>query len=419
MRHYDAAVALPCSGNGRCITLQYANALQDYRKYFTSITYEAWDANMIQACQCEEGWEGIACEQKSCPKGDDPDTPGVDEIQIIDCTCTTCGGGMYLTFRGEQTRAIPWDASNALIRDRLMELSTVDEVSVRVAYGTELCSTGGSATKVIFRMPTGDVPDMEIETYGTLAGTVEIKTGGKWSMVTGATHLESQTGTKEYAECSNRGNCDYDRGQCECIPGFASSDGQGHAGSINDCGFREKHGLSVTTTDATYDNYENGTVLYYNLDGTIENTVTNCPFVQNVGICSQHGTCDETTNTCSCHDGWTGPVCDRRSCGSTTMWFGELGSTSTHANTAECGGIGTCNRETGQCIDCGGPYGAFGGNSCEQLKCPTSDSGDACNAVGYCRSLRDITSLQWLENKEQASFTYVYCYILLSFLSCL
>lgn len=403
-RHKESTVDLPCSGNGRCITLKYANDYIDYRNFHTSINYEAWDANMIQGCACDDGWEGHACELKSCLKGDDPDTTGVDEIQILDCTCTTCSGGMYLSFQGEQTKVIPYDASNALIRERLLELPSLEDVSVRIAYGTEMCSSGGSATKIIFHLPQGDVPALEIQTFGGLAGTIDIKSGYSWSLVD--PQHESQDGTREYVECSNRGNCAYDRGECECLPGFTSSDGAGNPGSRNDCGHRYTSNLRVTTTDASYSSFDNGTVLYYDTDGSIVDTTTNCPFVQNVGVCSGHGACQLSDNTCDCYDGYTGPACDRRTCGSTTMWFGEVGSTSTHTNSAECGGIGSCDRGTGVCTSCGSGSDAFNGASCEYLSCPTNKDGEGCNGKGYCRSLRDITSLQWTEKKEQASFTY-------------
>lgn len=403
-RHYDEAVALPCSGNGRCVTLKYANEYIDYRNFMTNINYDAWDANMIQGCACDEGWEGSACELKSCPKGDDPETSGVDEIQILDCTCTTCSGGMYLTFRGEQTRVIPYDASNILIRERLLELTTLEDVSVRIAYGTEMCSSGGSATKIIFNIPQGDVPTLEVETYGALAGTIAMRSGESWSLVD--PQHESQDGTREYAECSNRGNCDYVRGECECLPGFTSSDGAGSSGSRNDCGYRYTSNLLVTTTDASYSSFENGTRLYYDIDGNIITSTTNCPFVQNVGVCSGHGECQLADSTCTCHDGYTGPACDRRTCGTTTMWFGELGSTSTHVNTAECGGIGECDRTTGVCKNCGTGSGAFSGSSCEYLTCPKNENKEGCNGTGYCRSLREITALQWTEKKEVATYTY-------------
>jgi len=50
---------------------------------------------------------------------------------------------------------------------------------------------------------------------------------------------ETTKGTKENDECSNRGICDYDTGQCKCMPGFASSAGNGTmAGLRRDCGRR-------------------------------------------------------------------------------------------------------------------------------------------------------------------------------------
>ena len=103
---------------------------------------------MIHACVCEKGWEGVACNKRTCPKGDDPTTAGgkppssssaaaavtaaassynnnayqkrftkppVDKIQLIDCQCAQCAGGIYLTYENFQTPLIPYDASEELI----------------------------------------------------------------------------------------------------------------------------------------------------------------------------------------------------------------------------------------------------------------------------------------------------------------
>jgi hypothetical protein len=38
---------------------------------------------MIYGCACDAGWDGPDCSQKSCPKGDDPMTTGVDEVKSL------------------------------------------------------------------------------------------------------------------------------------------------------------------------------------------------------------------------------------------------------------------------------------------------------------------------------------------------
>lgn len=55
-----------------------------------------------------------------CPRADDPVTPGVDEIQVIDCQCVGCSGSFTLSYQGQSTRAIPWDATAEFVKYRLL-----------------------------------------------------------------------------------------------------------------------------------------------------------------------------------------------------------------------------------------------------------------------------------------------------------
>ncbi len=108
-----------CSGNGRCMSLREVSLYQDYVVYSESAEYSGWDADMIHGCVCDPGWEGVSCGKRSCPRGDDPLTPATDDVQLVDCKCTTCQGGMYLTFQGQQTSFLPYNAPAALIQYRL------------------------------------------------------------------------------------------------------------------------------------------------------------------------------------------------------------------------------------------------------------------------------------------------------------
>jgi hypothetical protein len=108
----------PCSGNGQCLTLREVSKYQDYITYFNSSTYSDWDADRIKGCVCDSGFQGVACAERSCPKGDNPLTNGTEGIQLIDCTCSSCTGGIRITFKGEQTELIPFYATADLIKYR-------------------------------------------------------------------------------------------------------------------------------------------------------------------------------------------------------------------------------------------------------------------------------------------------------------
>ena len=124
-----------CGAYGYCATMSQlaANALfydeyGEVRRYNYS---NVWDADMVRGCQClnPEGvyhtsgdvhrrnqhlvdsqtyrtpfafayspWTGPTCSQAFCPTGDNPFTPGLNEIQTLNCSLAT-DGGFDVTFR--------------------------------------------------------------------------------------------------------------------------------------------------------------------------------------------------------------------------------------------------------------------------------------------------------------------------------
>lgn len=101
----------------------------------------------------------------------------------------------------------------------------------------------------------------------------------------------SQDGTKEWAECSNRGSCARDTGLCECFEDFGPSDGAGNSGNIADCGYNTA-------------------------------AISDCP-----GSCEAHGDCSGAPDyVCTCYDGFTGGDCGLRTSARFCLTRGTNGS---------------------------------------------------------------------------------------------
>jgi hypothetical protein len=115
-------------------------------------------------------------------------------------------------------------------------------VNVEYSTGSTACAGGGGNTITLtFQTELGDVP---------ILAAVTSSLGGTGTM----TLVEKTRGTKEVDFCSNHGVCDYDDGRCLCHKGYTSSDGDGNAGSRNDCGFR----TMFARKDAAFHRYQGG-----------------------------------------------------------------------------------------------------------------------------------------------------------------
>jgi hypothetical protein len=263
-----------CSGNGRCLSLRDAAILQDYVNFYQYSVYNDWDADMIHGCACDPGWEGPDCSLRSCPKGDDPLTSGVDEVQLIDCKCTNCTGSINLKFKGRQTKSISYNANANLVKLSLKQLLIIDDLAVDIVNSQQLCSSAGSVTRITFKLPQGPQPTIQISTSSGLAGVISIRSKGAASVISSS--VLSYTGTREYSTCSNHGTCDTATGICSCYQPYNSSDGFGNEGTRGDCGYRITASVS----------YESGAV------------TTSCPYVDEQ-ICSGNGGC--SAGTCICN----------------------------------------------------------------------------------------------------------------------
>eukprot|EP00941_MAST-03F_sp_MAST-3F-sp1_P004447 g4447.t1 len=350
-----------CHNSGRCLSLRQAAKEQDDFSLFTTTTYSLWDADMIYGCVCDRGRGGVHCNQKLCPTGDDPLTTGqVDEIQEIFCVCPDiCSGSFRLSFRGETTKDILYSADAAAVEAALEALQTINDVSVTIeAGGSTVCQNLGGMTSVTFLTEHGDLPAMRVmrnALASTTNGTITLTIGDNGADVNTADTDYSRTGTKENAECSNRGTCNTSTGVCTCEAGFIESDMKGGAGNVRNCAYKDP---AVTISECAMGK----------------------PTPSTFAVCSGHGTCSsDGTYKCSCNDGYTGYSCSDRLCPTGIAWWDEASDTNTAHAVAECSNRGECDRAIGIC-KCDS---AFEGPACERMKCD-------CNGRGRCRSLREF-----------------------------
>ena len=166
-------------------------------------TYDDWDADMIYGCNCDDGWQGVSCDKRSCPHGDDPITDGVSEVQVIDCETDNNIGSVVLTFGIESTRPIPFNTTEYIVKYELERLKAITEVTVTTRRGSGLCSHSGSVTEITFLVPQKPPYVLVANKHNEFAGFINVKSGGAPSQIDAS--ITSVTSTREYAECSNRG----------------------------------------------------------------------------------------------------------------------------------------------------------------------------------------------------------------------
>lgn len=365
-----------CLQRGKCISMRW-NAetldpgigsigdggvfeLQGSREYKTP-----WDAEKIFGCHCGANYNGPDCSLQNCPNGDDPLTgSGIstptnpaqfNDIQRVECHAS--GGTFTLAYKGETTVPIPFNSQASVVRTALENLETVNGVTITM-YGSQTCLETGTSFTLEFTQDFGNIPLLQTDASKlTLPGqTVQLSIS------------KQQAGSKEDEVCSRRGNCDTSSGSCICAANFDTSNGYNLPGTRGDCGYALA-------------------------------TIQGCPGAVS---CSAHGTCSGfPTFVCDCNEGWTGADCSEKTCPRGTSWY-TTPSANNEAHifeAVECSDMGSCDRSSGTCTCISG----FTGTSCNRLSCPGQPN--TCNSHGACQDMMTLASNAKV-NGVVAGFTY-------------
>ncbi|CAK4618736.1 hypothetical protein LEN26_002722 [Aphanomyces euteiches] len=253
-----------CSGHGECMFIEDLAVSPDKRvngnAAFT--TYTGWDREKIQGCKCDPGWEGFGCNQRVCPKGDDPLTTGqYDMYQAIKITHAAAikfiikyadpYGNLWTT--SEIAAADPAaDAAtcaniqtalqripNMALSSRILNSNQITVTTGDINPYTRSTSTMGAAiadaagaTQCIIYFPaapgtTGLQSLLQVDvTAYTTAGSQPYSAGGVTTAVNVYEHIPGTIAAGAYtrpltelATCSNRGQCNGETGECKCYPG--------------------------------------------------------------------------------------------------------------------------------------------------------------------------------------------------------
>jgi hypothetical protein len=214
-----------CNGHGQCLDM--ATLAKTFGTVYGSVPNDpnTWDAKKIMGCLCDHPYAGYDCSIYSCPLGDDPMTINqVNEIHQIYCVDSdSVGSVVFQLGRFISKVTLSPTSTLAQVKAAIESINFAGQVKVTntSGFGT-LCSSSGTTLSIELLTRHGTLP--LLSTYST-------------SGLTTLTISRLQTTTKEYIPCSGRGICETSTGICSCFDGFVSSDGQGHIGTLGDCGY--------------------------------------------------------------------------------------------------------------------------------------------------------------------------------------
>jgi len=229
-----------CNGVGECKSMYYY-ALSKDPGTGTVYNYEdQWDAQKIYGCECDPKYHGVDCSLRYCPNGDDPLTgtkqiSATNPLQFNEIQRVTCKAD-----GGTFTLTYKGKTTVRISFDaKSADVQAALEALPTIGKGNTKIVMIGSSPKAC--TPTGTSWTVEfLQNFGSLPLMVTDKRKLRYSNSLANSQLvvvKLVEGTKESEQCSNRGICDTPSGVCTCSDFFDTSNGYNRPGTRGDCGY--------------------------------------------------------------------------------------------------------------------------------------------------------------------------------------
>jgi len=268
----------------------------------TGKTYELWDQQKIQGCQCDANWEGPDCSAKTCPRGDDPLTTQINanffstyvNRQLLQLGVAAANGG---------------DTTNQVTVGEEFDITYYDLyggkwVTQEIVVATDKVDTAANMQTALRNLPNKVMEGVQVypsSEANTKFGTTPAKI------------------TKDRITYVSWTACDDTQQQCFIIE-FADKPGSSGLQYLLEVDGSDKDGndgyqptsAGFTLAAAVASVYEmiedDGTATAstglddaYNLGNTGE-----------AAVCSNRGLCDSSTGDCECFSGYRGLACQEQ-----------------------------------------------------------------------------------------------------------
>ena len=227
-------VACPqdCNGYGRCVPSSFADGRLPLSTDAVAFGTQKWDQNKHHVCICDRGWEGTACSQKICPRGDyamtllpdyEEELSGCDAQEVLFANFSA-GDHFVLVFSNfekdkKNTYPIEFDPNSTRLA-LAIKLALQELPNELIPSVTTLAGNGTTAVQVVFTDShnSGNQLLLECATVSSVsfcpAGVQPLMRPTNGTCV--VRHLVPESGLNENMECGGRGQCDRKLGVCTC-----------------------------------------------------------------------------------------------------------------------------------------------------------------------------------------------------------